>query len=120
MSPNLRIKLDKKIFWGKMLHFPVVKLYRERGEERVGRETPTSLYDLRSSIAWFSSGQELKSIYTARATRGYQKLRISLKIQVKSSEDRGFRLFGTSESFVLAPRSRNSSYFGLFFNIRVV
>ena len=30
----------------------------ERGEERVEREAPTSLYDLRSSVARFLSGQE--------------------------------------------------------------
>ena len=39
---------------------------------------------------------------------------ISLKIQEKSSGDRGFRVFGTSESFVFAQRGRDSSYFGLF------
>ena len=86
-----------------------------RGEEEiVEREAPTSLYDLRSSVARFSLGQELKSIYATKATRGYQKQRISSKIQVKSSGDRGFRVSETSESFVFAPRGRDSSYFGLF------
>ena len=37
-----------------------------------------------------SSGQELKSIYATRTTRGYQKQRISPKIQVKSSKIVGF------------------------------
>ena len=33
---------------------------------------------------------------------------------MKSSGDRGFRVSGTSESFVFASRGRYSSYFGLF------
>ena len=33
---------------------------------------------------------------------------------MKSSGDRGFRVSRTSESFVFAPRGRDSSYFGLF------
>ena len=83
-------------------------------EERVGREAPTSVYDLRSSVARFSSGQELKSIYAMRSTRGYRKQRISSKIQAKSSGDHGFRVSKAFESFVFAPRGRDSSYFGLF------
>ena len=46
--------------------------------------------------------------------RGYQKQRISLKIHAKSWGDCGFRVSGTSESFVFAPRGRDSFYFGLF------
>ena len=42
-----------------------------RESERVEREAPTSLYDLRSSVARFSSGQERKPIYATRAMRGY-------------------------------------------------
>ena len=49
-----------------------------------------------------------------RATHGYWKQRISPKIHAKSSGDPVFRVFGTSESFVLALRGRDSSYFGLF------
>ena len=86
----------------------------ERGEERVDREAPTSLFDLQSSVARFLSGQKLKSIYAMRATRGYRKQRILLKIQAKSWGDHGFQVFGTSESFIFAPRGRDSSYFGLF------
>ena len=55
-----------------------------------------------------------------RATCGYQKQRISLKIQAKSLGDHGFRVSGTSKSFVFSPRGRDSSYFGLISNIRVV
>ena len=75
----------------------------------VEREAPTSLYDLRSSVARFSSGQELKSIYATRAAHGYRKQRISPKIQAKSSGDRGFLVSRTSESFNFAPRGRDSS-----------
>ena len=82
--------------------------------KRVERETPTSLYDLWSSIARFSSVQKLKSIYATRVTRGYRKQRISSKIQVKSSGDCGFRVSKTSKRFVFASRDRDSSYFGLF------
>ena len=78
------------------------------------RESPTSLYDLRSSVNRFSSSQELKFIYETRVMRGYRKQRISPKIHAKSSEDRGFRVSGTSESFVFALRGMDSSYFGLF------
>ena len=92
----------------------------ERGEERVDREAQTSLYDIRSSVAWFSSGQELKSIYVMRAMHGYWKQRISPKIQAKSSGDREFRVFGTSESFVFAPRCKDSSCFHLFSIIEAV
>ena len=55
-----------------------------------------------------------------RATCGNQKQRISSKIEAKSSRDRGFRVFGTSESFVFAQKGRDSSYFSLFSILRVV
>ena len=86
----------------------------ERGEERVDREAPTSLYDLRSLITKFSSGQELKCTYATRAMSGYWRQRILLKIQAKSSRDHGFRVSGISENFVFAQRGRDSSYFDLF------
>ena len=111
MSPNLRIKLDKKINWERGIPFLGSTRESERGEER---EAPTSLYDLWISVAQFSSGQELKSIYATRATRGYQKQKISPKIHAKSSGDHGFRVSGTFESFVFALRGRDSSYFCLF------
>ena len=111
MSPNLRIKLDKKINWERGIPFLGSTRESEKGEER---EAPTSLYDLWISVAQFSSGQELKTIYATRATRGYQKQRISPKIHAKSSRDRGFRVSGTFESFVFPLRGRDSSYFCLF------
>ena len=84
------------------------------------REAPTSLYDLRSLVDRFSLGQELKSIYATRVMRGHRKQRILPKIHAKSLEDRGFRVSGTSESFVFALRGRDSSYFGLFSNLGAV
>ena len=92
----------------------------EKGGERVETEALTSLYDLRSSVARFSSGQELKSIYATRATHEYRKQRISPKIHAKSSRDYGFRVSGTFESFVFTPRGRDSSYFGLVSILRAV
>ena len=49
------------------------------------REDLPSLYDLRRSGAPVSSSQGLKFIYETRATRGYEKQEISLRIQARSS-----------------------------------
>ena len=65
-----------------------VKEKREKKERE--REAPTSLYDLRRSVGRFSSGQELKIIYSTKVMRGYQKHEISPRIQVKSSGNQGF------------------------------
>ena len=92
--------------------FSGLKTVREKRERR---ELPSvSLFDPRSSTGQNSCSQEPKFIYATRATRGYQKQRISSKIQAKSLRDRGFRVSGTSESFIFALRGRDSSYFGLF------
>ena len=115
ISPNLRIKVDKRLksyFWGQNRFSARERETIER--KRVEREAPTSLYNLWSPIARYSSAQELKYIYTMRATRGYQKQRISPKIQAKSLGDRGFRVSKTSKRFIFAPRGRDSSYFDLF------
>ena len=89
---ELEQKRGKMGMRSKKTHFFCSTRESERGEETVEREAPTSLYDLQSSVTRFSSGQELKSIFVMSATRGYQKQRISSKIQVKSSRDRGFRV----------------------------
>ena len=68
------------------------KRKRNERREKDERETPTSLYDLRRSVGWFSSDQELKIICLTKATRGYRKHKISPRIQVKSSGNRGFRV----------------------------
>ena len=44
------------------------------GEEKLEIETLTSLKDLQSSGGHLASGQDLKSKYSTRATRGYWKL----------------------------------------------
>ena len=58
---NLSIKLELKINWERGNPFLGSTRESERGEERVEREAPTSLCDLRSSDARFSLGQKLKS-----------------------------------------------------------
>ena len=52
------------------------------GRERVRgkRKTPHSLYDLRSLGGRNPSSQDLKFIYSTRATRGYQQHAVSPKI----------------------------------------
>ena len=65
------------------------KKEKER-REKEEREAPTSLYDLRRLVGRFSSGQELKIICLTKAMHGYRKHEISLRIQVRSSENQGF------------------------------
>ena len=48
--------------------------------EREMRETPHSLYNLRRSGGRNPSSQDLKFIYSMRATRGYRQHAISSKI----------------------------------------
>ena len=58
--------------------------------ERV-RESQTSLFDPRSFVGRNTSGQEQKFIYLTRATRGYRKHGISLRIQARSSRNQRSR-----------------------------
>ena len=85
MSPNLRIKLDKrlKISFGQKRRIFLLGGKRERRREGVEREAPTSLYDLRRSGGCIPMGQGLNSKYLARATRGYQKLQVSPRFRVE-------------------------------------
>ena len=62
-----------------------------------------------------SSSQDLKSKHSSRATRAHRNQEFSSKIRAESLGGRGFRTFGSSEGFVLAPRGREPSYSGLFF-----
>ena len=48
--------------------------------ERERNKTPPSLYDLRRLGGRNPSSQDLKFIYSTRATRGYQKHTVSPKI----------------------------------------
>ena len=68
------------------------KSNRKEIREKDEKEAPTSLYDLQRSVGRFSLGQELKIICLTKATRRYQKHEISSRIQVKSSENQGFRV----------------------------
>ena len=61
-----------------------------------------------------TSGQDLKSKYSSRATRGHRNQEFSSKIRAKSSGGRGFRASRSSEGFVFTPRGREPSYSGLF------
>ena len=90
MSPNLRIKLDKKlkISFGQKMRGFLLGGKRERRRERA----LTSLYDLRRSVGQNSSRQERKFIYSIRATRGYRKHEISPRIQARSSGNQRFRV----------------------------
>ena len=84
------------------------------GEEKLEREAPPSLQDLRSSNDRLTSGQVLKSKYSSRATYGHRNQEFSTKIRAKSLRGRGFRASGSSEGFVFTPRGRERSYSGLF------
>ena len=48
--------------------------------EREGRKSPPSLYDLQRSSSQNPSSQDLKFIYSTRATRGYRQHAVSPKI----------------------------------------
>ena len=90
-TPHLT--LDQTIRWRRKLVEKKRKEKRERERrEKEEREAPTSLYNLRRSVGWFSSSQELKTICWTKATRGYRKHQISPRIQVKSSRNQGFRV----------------------------
>ena len=71
--------MKKKGGKGRKITFsPIFGNGRELERER--RKTPPSLYDLRRSGGRNSSSQDLKFIYSTRATRGYRQHAISLKI----------------------------------------
>ena len=65
---------------------------KEKEKKKEKKEAPTSLYNIRRSMGRFSSGQELKIICSTKATRGYRKHEISLRIQLKSLGNQGFRV----------------------------
>ena len=86
-----------------------------RGRER---DSNISFDDPWSSIDRNSSSQELKFIYSTRATRVYQKRGISPKIQRRRfGEIKVFGFLRCSRDllpFYYAPRCKGSFYFGLF------
>ena len=84
--------------------------WRERERRRKEkREAPPSLYDLWSLGGRLASGQDLKSEYSSRATRGHQNKEFSSEIRAESSGGRAFRALKSSKNFVLAPRGREPS-----------
>ena len=62
--------------------------------------------------------QDLKSEYSARATRGYQKLQVSPRFRAESSKSRKFQVQEVFEDIprvvAHASRGREPSYSGLF------
>ena len=88
----------------------------QRGRER-NRIQP-SFHDPRSSVSRNLSRQEPKFIVSKRAMHGYQKRKISPKIQRRRFGEIGFfelrRCSRYLIRFYCALRGRNSSYLGLF------
>ena len=80
------------------------------------KKSKTSFSNLRSSIGRNSSSQELKFIYSTRATLTYQNRRILPKIQKRRFGEIGFfKLRRCSRGllrFYYTPRGRDSSYSG--------
>ena len=68
-GPHVQLKLKKGKREEKSYFSPIFGNGREL--EREMRETPHSLYDLRRSGGRNPSSQDLKFIYSTRATRGY-------------------------------------------------
>ena len=64
----------------------------ERKKKRGEREALASLYDSRRSGARFTSGQELKLLYSTKATRGYRNHKFLPRIWTKSSESQKLRV----------------------------
>ena len=81
-ASNLNLNRKKKGKKKKISHFLPISAGSDSGHEleREMRETPHSLYDLRRSVGRNPSSQDLKFIYSTRATRGYRKHTISSKI----------------------------------------
>ena len=67
---------------------------RDRGREKMKNKKiiQTYFFDLLSFVSQNSSDQERKSIYSTRATLGYQKKGISSRIQVRSFGNQRFRV----------------------------
>ena len=73
--------------------FPAIYGLKTMREKRERRELPSaSLFDSWSSAYQNSSSQEPKFVYVTRATRGYRKQRISLRIQAMDSRNQRFRV----------------------------
>ena len=78
-TSNLSLSWDKRGMRAKKSPFPGFDCERER--ERGEEESQASSHNIRSSMGWFSSGQEQNFIASTRGTRGYLKRGISPKIQ---------------------------------------
>ena len=78
LASNLNLNEKKREKRRKITFSPIFGNGRELERER--RETPPSLYDLLRSGGRNPSSQDLKFIYSTRATRGYRQHAISSKI----------------------------------------
>ena len=80
-GPHVQLKLKKEKRRENHIFLPILGNYGN-GRERVRgeRKVLPSLYDLRRLGGWNPSSQDLKFIYSTRATRGYQQHAVSLKI----------------------------------------
>ena len=79
-TSNFSLSWDKRGIKAERAHFPGLTEREEREEKRERGEPKASFQDLRSSVGWFSSGQEQKFIASMRGKRGYLERRISPKI----------------------------------------
>ena len=86
------------------------RVWRRKARER------SSTFSLRFTAidGSFPSGQDLKSEYPSKATRGHRNQEFLSKIRAGVQEGRGSRVFGNPKSFVFSPRGREPSYSGLF------
>ena len=110
------INSAKGIRFGQKIIFSIDLTMRKR-EMRERKRFKASFSYLRSSVGRNSSSQELKFIYSMRATRTYQNRRISSKIKklrFGGNQRRGLggSVLKASHPFFYAPRDRGSSYFG--------
>ena len=65
---------------------------RDTGERRKKKRNDTSLRDLRQTGDRNASGQETKLAHATRATRGYQKLRVSSLLKGRGFSYTGYFL----------------------------
>ena len=79
-TSNICLKRQKKRKKADFLGAGTGSEWGRRELKRERRETPPSLYDLRRSGGRNPSSQDLKFIYSTRATRGYRQHAISPKI----------------------------------------
>ena len=99
---KLEQKGEKRLF---LAETGIEREKRERGE----RGSTFSLISMEQG-GHIASGQDLKSEYSSRATRGHQNQEFLSEIRAESLGGHGFRSSGSPKSFVFTPRGREPSY----------